>query len=615
VFFLFVIGTRRLVKNLFDRTMIRLRMRGGVSLFLVAAIVLSVAKESLSQIVHPLKDGNPLPAGRTLFGPTGPTGPRGPFGSDGIGLHLREFLIGSNFSKGDYVFRRSTKDGHDAMYVAQQNFVAQVEPWDARDQWLELSKGAKGKDGKNGITSVVHHYHIHKAGLPADRTISGPTGPTGPHGPDGSDGIGLHLREFFIGSHFSKGDYVFRRSTKDGHDAMYVAQQNFVAQVEPWDARDQWLELSKGERGAQGAPGRVFGPSGLVNLNTDHIRDVILNKVEAQMASEVKLEVKREVSIFEKSVLDKVANLSIEVKHVQKMPGPPGVKGERGEPGRQGEKGNDGVGLHLQSFKSGTNYTRGDYVFYGSKMYIAQNSFVAKNDPSKEPHNWVMFDAPRGERGATGLQGQDGKSVRGLPGQAGAPGQRGPMGPAGATGLPGVEGKAGVKGEKGNDGVGLHIQTFAIGSHYKKGDYIFYESRMYIAQRTFTASAIPYLAPYDWVVFAAPKGEPGTDGLPGRDGQNGRDGLQGPAGKDGLQGPAGNTGEKGEPGKDGQDGKRGPDGSRGEKGNDGVGCICNLSSPVPITLEATMSSTAVKCTLPKTVSLRKTTHPKNHTIG
>ena len=167
--------------------------------------------------------------------------------------------------------------------------------WDARDQWLELSKGERGKDG---ITNVVHHYHSHTS--PADKTTRGHTGPVGPTGPlvhvvQTDRTVWFALTRILIGSNFSKGDYVFRRSSKDGHDAMYVAQQNFVARAEPWDARDQWLELSKGERGPTGPSPTPITVSAFNNFDTSNANKLLV-KLKLQMASEVKIEVEKEVS-------------------------------------------------------------------------------------------------------------------------------------------------------------------------------------------------------------------------------------------------------------------------------------------------------------------------------
>ena len=76
--------------------------------------------------------------------------------------------------------------------------------------------------------------------------VKGLKGPTGPTGPDGSDGVGLHLRPFKIGEKYHKGDYVFSKAPNHEHDAMYVAEFEFVARAHPYDDLDHWVELSKG---------------------------------------------------------------------------------------------------------------------------------------------------------------------------------------------------------------------------------------------------------------------------------------------------------------------------------------------------------------------------------
>ena len=84
--------------------------------------------------------------------------------------------------------------------------------------------------------------------------------------------------------------------------------------------------------------------------------------------------------------------------------GEPGNDGEDGEDGKQGPQGEAGVGLTMQQFRVGDDYTKGDYVFAKSSkgnfdsMFIAKTSFVAKDTPSTEAENWVEFHAPKGEK-------------------------------------------------------------------------------------------------------------------------------------------------------------------------------------------------------------------------
>ena len=53
---------------------------------------------------------------------------------------------------------------------------------------------------------------------------------------------------------------------------------------------------------------------------------------------------------------------------------------------------------------------------------IAKATFVSKIEPSKDPLNWAVLEAPKGERGAPGVPGKNGESISGLPGKNGKDG-------------------------------------------------------------------------------------------------------------------------------------------------------------------------------------------------
>ena len=175
------------------------------------------------------------------------------------------------------------------------------------------------------------------------------------------------------------------------------------------------------------------------------------------------------MEVFKKTVLDRVSSVEKEAKIPGKdgAPGPSGHNGRDGRDGAQGvkgDKGDDGLGLTLQPFQIGKKYQEGDYVFHqgrkgGDAMFIAQGSFKALSVPSKDPTNWLQFQAPRGrpgEKGESGAPGVDGKDGR--PGVDGKQGRIGKDGKPGEDGRPGVDGKqgsrgpSGGKGDKGDDG-------------------------------------------------------------------------------------------------------------------------------------------------------------------
>ena len=138
------------------------------------------------------------------------------------------------------------------------------------------------------------------------------------------------------------------------------------------------------------------------------------------------------------------------------------------------------------------------------------------------------------------------------PGPPGRDGKDGHDGEKGDAGERGATGSDGAPGAKGDDGVGLTLRTFHIGTGFKKGDYVFYKSSkgdhdsMFVAQDNFKAFLPPGKDTKHWLEFRAPAGEKGE---PGRDG---RDGV------------IGDKGEKGEPGRDGRDGVKGDKGDKGD---------------------------------------------------
>ena len=109
-----------------------------------------------------------------------------------------------------------------------------------------------------------------------------------------------------------------------------------------------------------------------------------------------------------------------------------GAPGGVGKPGGRGPRGEAGTGLTLKSFSTGSNYSKGDYVFSRARagkhnsMFVAERNFVAKTVPSGDIGNWEEFQAPKGEKGNNGTPGLNGKN--------------GATGPTGATGaaLPNV---------------------------------------------------------------------------------------------------------------------------------------------------------------------------------
>ena len=162
---------------------------------------------------------------------------------------------------------------------------------------------------------------------------------------------------------------------------------------------------------------------------------------------------------------------------------------------------------------------------------------------------WNLRGHSHSYSGSTGPQGRTGNT-----GATGATGATGGKGKKGDKGNQGEKGDKGDKGEKGSDGTGLNLKTFAIGTNYNPGDYVFQNDSMWIAKTSFKASENPKVGA-QWTEFRPP---PGKDGEPG------------PKGDKGEKGDTGESGSKGDKGDKGELGDQGKQGETGSVGNDGI---------------------------------------------
>ena len=93
------------------------------------------------------------------------------------------------------------------------------------------------------------------------RSMAGPQGERGVNGKDGSpgnDGVGLKKRQFELGSHYSKGEYVLSKALRGDNSSTFVAQKSFRATKDPRFDEGHWLEIITPAvpRGVSGAPGK-----------------------------------------------------------------------------------------------------------------------------------------------------------------------------------------------------------------------------------------------------------------------------------------------------------------------------------------------------------------------
>jgi hypothetical protein len=137
-----------------------------------------------------------------------------------------------------------------------------------------------------------------------------------------------------------------------------------------------------------------------------------------------------------------------------------------------GSQGATGTGLNNKGTWVSSTYSSGDYVFYStsasdttSTMWILKGDtdYVSNVEPYDDLTNWIIFQAPKGDKGDTGAAGSDGAT--------GAAGVAGPQGIAGAKGDTGSPGTAGVKGDTGSQGIaGAKGDTGSQGIAGVKGD-------------------------------------------------------------------------------------------------------------------------------------------------
>merc|ERR1711968_4232 len=138
------------------------------------------------------------------------------------------------------------------------------------------SKGDKGDQGEKGEKGDRG-----RQGDKGDKGDTGLAGATGPSGKDGAkgdrgnDGSGLHFKPFKLNSLYTRGDYVFSKSSKEGstHDSMYIVEKDkIVATKYPHEdlKSGNWIEFKapQGEKGATGAKGdSIVGPKGADGRN------------------------------------------------------------------------------------------------------------------------------------------------------------------------------------------------------------------------------------------------------------------------------------------------------------------------------------------------------------
>merc|ERR1712167_279057 len=138
-----------------------------------------------------------------------------------------------------YVFSRSSDSStSDSMYIAEkENFTANKLPYQDLDSgsWVEFKapRGAAGRDGKDGKKGDKGD-----TGLKGEKGDVGTTGATGVKGKDGqkgdkgatgergNDGMGLKYAPFKLKGVYTRGDYVFSRSSDSStSDSMYIAEK------------------------------------------------------------------------------------------------------------------------------------------------------------------------------------------------------------------------------------------------------------------------------------------------------------------------------------------------------------------------------------------------------
>merc|ERR1712167_274031 len=91
-------------------------------------------------------------------GATGNRGEQGLHGNDGMGLKYVQFKLHDTYTRGNYVFSRSSESStHDSMYIVKaDSVVANKFPYEDLDSgnWVKFKapqgeKGATGNDGKD----------------------------------------------------------------------------------------------------------------------------------------------------------------------------------------------------------------------------------------------------------------------------------------------------------------------------------------------------------------------------------------------------------------------------------------------------------------------------------
>jgi hypothetical protein len=514
-----------------------------------------------------------------IAGPTGPAGPQGTSGATGpagTGLNNKgQWVSGSTYFPGDYVFSTGTVGGTTSMWIYSGNapFLSNVTPNTDPSHWVEFSApngpvGATGAAGANGLT--------------------------GPTGPQGSNGTGS--RWYFIDSvaiptvldgfgnlldspDWVDGDIIFDTGTNKGYkkntlDSSWTMIPAFVfnigggsvTELPPSNQRMNqilWADYDIDTdsnllnwNSWQSGLGLIPDNGNILDSTQNHAKFLIENSASAREGGAPPYEwltitlhewlsqytrINQYDTITYENYAEPAARLdpsSIVIPIIDTSSGVPGIRSLAAidrylVPSIPKVAGAYTPNLVLKSRNDGT-------ITWG----------VESGGSGTGP------TGPTGPTGASGTNGIDGATgPQGLPGTTGA---TGPTGSQGIQGIQGVQGIQGLTGATGPAGTGATGPTGASGTNGATGP----QGLTGPTGPAGTGAAGP-TGPSGSQGVTGPTGPAGT-GATGPTGASGTNGATGPQGNVGPTGPAGT-------GATGPTGPTGPSGTSGATGPAGVG--------------------------------------------
>ena len=415
--------------------------------------------------------------GVSLIGPQGTQGIQGLQGAAGTGLTNRgNWLNGTEYNPGDYVFDRSTNDPLvNSMWISENTnaFISTTQPYLDAANWAEFQapEGPQGLQGLQGEQGVAGTNGLNGISISWQGTLA--TAPVVPS---------LNMAYY---NSTDKVSYIYNGTTweilaQDGADGATGASG------------------SQGEQGEQGIPG-AQGEQGIAGLNGS---DGISISWQGTLAT---APVVPSLNMAYYNSTDRISYIyNGATWEILAQDGADGADGATGAPGSQGEQGEQGIpGAQGEQGLAGSNGSDGISISWQGTLVTAPGvpsvnmAYYNSTDKVSYIYNGTTWEilAQDGADGATGAQGSQGEQ--------------------GEQGIPGAQGEQGIAGLNGSDGISISWQgTLATAPGVPSVNMAYYNSTDKISY-IYNGTSWETLAQDGAIGTTGAQGSPGVNGLDG----------------------------------------------------------------------------------------------------